>query len=159
MQRGKDLGIHFMDTPAGFQKVIDKGDTCVFLDYSTSVDDETIDRCFDEFDGIRIFPGPVEGVHWDQFRKRTLDGSTEPVNQRGLKFDIEVGKDPCAFVISGKKMFKRLRGLKFPSENIIDKLKKYDIHPVIWSKSTVIRSFPHECLGNILNVSGVSVDQ
>lgn len=159
MQKGKDLGIHFMDDRAGLQKIIDKGDPVLFLDYSTSVDDQTLESCFEDFDAIRIFPGPVSGVDWDRFRKKTLEGSSEPASQRGLKFDIEVGQDPCAFVIRGKKTFKKLKGLKFPDENIIEKLKAKDIHPVICGSATVIRTFPHECLGNILDVSGVTLDQ
>ena len=54
---------------------------------------------------------------------------------------------------------KIIQQLAVTNEVFREKLKKADIHPVIWGKSTVIRTFPHECLGNILNVSGVTVDQ
>ena len=160
MQRGKDLNIHFMPDKSGFNKLIDKDTTTVFLDYATSLDEPTLESFFEDFDGVRIFPGPVSAVFWDQFKKKTLEGSTEPVSQRGLKFDIDVGEDPCALVVKGKKTFKKLREkyLKFPTENILEKLRTNDIHPVIYGKAVVTRTFPYECLGNILDVSGVTVD-
>lgn len=161
MQKGRDLGIHFMHDRSGFHKMIDKDSTAVFLDYATSVDDDTLDTLFEEFDGVRVFPGPVATVFWDQFKKKTLDGTEEPLHQRGLKFDIDAGEDPCAFAVKGKKTIKKFKdkNLKFPVENILEKLKANDIHPVIHGKAVVTRTFPYECLGNILDVSGVTVDK
>lgn len=161
MLKNKDLAIHMMDTRDGLAKLVEKGETVLFLDYSTSIDDASMDKCFEDFDGVRIFPGPVEGVDWDQFRKRTVDGTSEPVSQRALKFDIDIpGTDPSAFVVGGNKFFRKLRDkkIKFPVKDTINKLKVHDLHPVIIPTATVTRSFPHECLGNILEVSGVRLD-
>ena len=161
MLRNRDLSIHMMDTRDGLAKLVEKGDTVLFLDYSTSIDDASMDKCFEEFDGVRIFPGPVEGVDWDQFRRRTLEGVSEPVSQRALKFDVDVpGAEPSAFVVGGKKFFRKLRDkkLKFPIKDTISKLRAFDLHPVVVHTAVVTRSFPHECLGNILEVSGVRLD-
>jgi hypothetical protein len=160
MLRNKNLAIHMMDNRDGVAKLVEKGDTVLFLDYSTSIDDSAMEKCFTDFDGVVVFPGPVEGVDWDQFKRKTLEDSKEPVSQRALKFDVDVGADPSAFVVGGNKFHRKLRDkkLKFPTRDTLAKLKAHDLHPVIHSASTVTRTFPHECLGNILEVSGVRLD-
>lgn len=160
MLRNKNLSIHMMDSREGVSKLIEKGETVLFLDYSASIDEEAMEKCFDAFDGLVVFPGPVEGVDWDQFKRKTLEGSSEPVSQRALKFDIDVGADPSAFVVGGNKFHRKLRDkkLKFPTKDTLSKLSAHDLHPIVFSKATVTKTFPHECLGNILEVSGVRLD-
>lgn len=162
MLNGLDLNIHFMNSRDQVAKLIEKGNSVLFLDYGTALDDSTIEHIIKNPDGFYIFPTPIEGVDWEQFRKKTLEGSSEPVSQRALRFDVDTdGSDISAFYVGSKKTSRLLRERKisFPVTDTLKKLKAHGIPFTIYSKATVIKTFPHECLGNILDVSGVSLER
>lgn len=162
MMNSLDLNIHFMDSKEPVAKLIEKGQTSVlFLDYGTAIDEATLDCILKNRESFLVFPAPLEGVDWDLFRKKTLAGSKEPVSQRALKFDVDVeGSDLSAFYVGGKKTSRLLREkkLSFPLKNTLEKLKAHGIPYIIYSKAVVTRIYPHECLGNILDVSGVNLE-
>lgn len=162
MIHGLDLNIHFMNTRENVSKLVEKGNSVLFLDFGTALDEETIDYIIKNPEGFYVFPAPLEGVDWEQFRKKTLEGSTEPVYQRGLRFDVDVeGSDLSAFYVGSKKTSRLLRERKisFPISDTLKKLRAHSIPFNIYSKATVTKTYPHECLGNILDVSGVSLEK
>ena len=119
-----------------------------------------------------VFPSVVEGVDWDMFRKKTEAGSTEPVHQRALNFDTEVGKKIAGtdlydvdmtsarvWVMDSKPIDKKLRGQTFDSyDSLFSKIKTAGIRVAAYTEAIVVRHFTHECLGNILEMPGVMMN-
>ena len=93
MVNSLDLNIHFANNREGLGKYVEKGNPVLFLDYGTSLDEETLETIVKNQDSFLVFPAPLEGVDWELFRKKTLSGSKEPVSQRALRFDVdEIGR-------------------------------------------------------------------
>lgn len=162
MLKGLDLNIHFMNTRDQVARLIEKGQQVLFLDFGTALDDGTLDYILQNPEGFYVFPAPLEGVDWEQFKRKTLAGSLEPVSQRALSFDVDrEGTDLSAFYVGSKKTARLLRERKisFPVSETLKKLRAHGIPFTIYSEATVTKTFPHECLGNILDVSGVSLER
>lgn len=162
MLNGIDLNINFMNTREGIGKYVEKGLPVLFLDYGTALDEETLEYIIKHQDSFLVFPTPLEIVDWESFRKKTLDGSKEPVSQRALKFDVDTdGADLSVFYVGGKKTSRLLkeRKISFPLSDTLKKLRAHSIPFIIHTRAVVTKSFPHECLGNILDVSGVSLEK
>jgi len=98
------------------------------------------------------------------------------VNQRGLHFDTSVGRkivdgiyecDKTAarvWVMDAKPVDKKLRGGKEPiklqlldNEAMFTQLKNLGIKIGVVTESVVVCHYVHECFGNILEASGVSL--
>lgn len=162
MVNGLDLNISFMNTRDAVGKFVEKGQPVLFLDYGTALDEETLEYIIKNQDAFIVFPTPLEGVDWELFKKKTLEGSKEPVSQRALRFDVDTdGSDLSAFYVGGKKTSRLLkeRKITFPLSDTLKKLRAHSIPFTIHTKAVVTKSFPHECLGNILDVSGVSLEK
>lgn len=179
MVKGIHLEIHFVDDKSTLPKIIKTGERIIWFDYGMNLDEGSLYKAVDPFDkGIQIlvFPAVLEGINWDQFKKKTLAESTEPVSQRALTFDTEVGKKladglyECTktsarvWAMDSKPVDKKLRGDKVPiklpidsNEAMFDKFRSIGVKIGVLSTATVICHYVHECFGNILEASGVQL--
>jgi hypothetical protein len=125
---------------------------------------------------VIVFPSVVEGVDWDMFRKKTVEGSTEPIHQRALTFDTDVTKKVAGtdlydvektsarvWVMDSKPIDKKLKSVQKnlscdSYENLFNQLKTNNLRVVALPSATVIRHFTHKCLGNILEMPGVMMN-
>jgi hypothetical protein len=179
MVKGIHLEIHFVDDKSTLPKIIKTGERIIWFDYGMNLDEGSLYKAVDPFDkGIQIlvFPAVLEGINWDQFKKKTLAESTEPASQRALTFDTEVGKKladglyECTktsarvWAMDSKPVDKKLRGDKVPiklptdsNEAMFDKFRAIGVKIGVLSTATVICHYVHECFGNILEASGVQL--
>ena len=155
-------------------KAFKNSDRVVYVEYSASVENDSLDKLIGQYppgyNGV-VLPAVTEGVDWDLFKKKIKDGSTEPSDQMGLNFDTEVDKpikntdfwtvkktEPKVWSLDSKHTIKNLRerkgdGFKIPlnHNDIFTKIKT-----CAYTKARVTLTYTHECLGNILESSGVS---
>lgn len=177
MMKGKHLDISFVNDRAGLPKLIKSGERIIWLEYGTNLDDKSIHKAIDPFDKgmqVLVFPAVNEGINWDRFAKKTKEGSTEGACQRGLEFDTEVGKKLAeslyevksttarVWAMDAKPVDKKLRGDKIPVKLPLDEtmfctLQGLGIKVGAVTSATVICHFVHECVGNILETSGVEL--
>jgi hypothetical protein len=179
MQRGINIEIHFVEDKSTLPKIIKTGDRIFWLDYGTNLNVEELYRVASPFENgvqVVVFPSVKEGIQWDMFAKKTLAGSTEPVGQRGLDFDTEVGKKladglyECektsarVWVMDAKPVDKKLRGGKTPvslplsnNQAMFECLRIQGIKIGVATNANVVCHYVHECFGNILESSGVSL--
>ena len=179
MIHGMHIEIHFFEDKAGLPKLIKTGDRIFWMEYGTNLNNEILGKVIEPFDkGVQVlvFPSVKEGINWDQFAQKTRAGSTEPINQRGLAFDTEVGKKladgiyECTktaarvWVMDAKMVDKKLRGGKVnvvlpltDNTAMFSRLMSLDLKIGVASEATVICHFVHECFGNILEASGVEM--
>lgn len=166
----------FADGLSVLPKHIKTGERIVWFEYGTNLDHDTIPRLFGTMEkDIRcvVFPAVLEGIDWTMFREKTVQGSKEPVHQRGLHFDTNVTKKivgtdlwdvestkACVWVMDTKQINKKLKSVdKKVScesyESLFAQLKALNIRIAAYPGAQVIRHYTHECLGNILEVPGV----
>jgi len=181
MMRGIHLEIHFVDDRSTLPKLIKTGERLFWMDYGTNLNNEILSKVVEPFDkGVQVlvFPSVKEGINWDQFAKKTKEGSTEPAGQRGLAFDTTVGKKLAdglyevdktsarVWAMDTKPVDKKLRGgkepiklpLEGPPEIMFEKLKSIGIKVGVASEAIVVCHFVHECFGNILEAAGVKLE-
>lgn len=173
MNNGVNLDVNFVPDRSNIQKYIKACDKFLFFDYGVSVPYEVIQRLvFEDFpEGYKglVVPCVTGDVDWSQFKKKTLENSNdEPVHQRALKFDTVytpapkkhadkihdfVSGDCRLFCIDAKAALKKFR-----------ESKTFDLNS-LGLKIGVLRSAPatchyvYECIGNILESSGVKTSE
>ena len=160
MVKGIHLNIHFVTDQSGIQKNLKGCDRLVWLDYGVSVTQGTLEKILNS-ETTTVVPCVTEEVDWEKFRKKTLENSTDPVYQRALKFDIEASPKneyisgvPRIFCIESKAALKKLRDAdaKFST---FEHLKKIGLKISVLRSETVTCHYVYECIGNILESSGV----
>jgi hypothetical protein len=178
--RNIHLNVAFVNDNSAMQKYIKQGERLVWFDYATNIDEGSIIKCVQPFDkGVQVlvFPSVKEEINWKMFKEKTLAGSTEPVSQRGLVFDTNVGRklydnvyevtDTSARVwaMDCRPVDKKLRADKVPvklpvfnSEEMFQKLKSLGVKIGALSTATVICHYTYECLGNILETGGIELN-
>ena len=177
MMKGFHLDIAFVNDRSGLPKLLKTGERIIWMEYGTNLDEASLRRALDPFEkGVQVlvFPAVREGINWQAFAKRTKEGSTEPANQRGLEFDTVVGKklgeslyevtstEARVWAMDAKPVDKKIRGDKVPVKLPLDEtmfctLQKLGIKVGALTSATVICHFVYECLGNILETSGVEL--
>lgn len=177
MMRGKHVDVQFVTDLSGLPKLIKTGERIIWFDYGTNIDEETLKKLIDPFEKdvkVLVCPSVKEGIDWSMFRKKTLDGSTESVNQRALSFDTDVSKklddglyevaktSARVWAMDSKPVDKKLRGdkiqVKLPTasyEDMFETLQKLGIRIGAATRARVVCHFIHECQGNILETPGV----
>jgi len=181
MHHGFHHNIHFVvDDPfernLAILKHIKNCDRILFIDYSIFIDPATCDRIFQKFDGYNglIFPCIKEGVDWESFKRKMAKNTTEPIEQLGLEFDTTLGPkvgeslykvektNPKCWALECKPVIKALRdrkgeGIKIPAKNsdMFDKFMEQGLKIYAWTACRLTVTYPHECLANILESSGV----
>jgi hypothetical protein len=180
MVRGHHVEIHFVTDKSSLPKMIKTGERIMWLDYGTNIDEASIIKAIEPFDkGVQIlvFPAVKEGIDWDRFVKRTREGSTEPVHQRGLVFDTEVGKkliddiydvtktSARVWAMDAKPVDKKLRQGKVPINlplsddgEMFKTLINNGIKVGAFTTSDVVCHYVHECFGNILEMGGIKLN-
>jgi len=179
MQRGLHIEIHFLEDKSTLPKIIKTGERIFWMDYGTNLNTEELARVVMPFENgvqVLVFPSVKEGIDWAMFAKKTVEGSTEPASQRGLAFDTEVGKKwadgiyECTktsarvWAMDAKPVDKKLRGGKTPitlplgDQSMFDCLRTNGIKIAAATNANVVCHFVHECFGNILESSGVSLE-
>ena len=178
LQKQHQVSILYTDDNAtekskNLAKAFKSSDRVIYVGYSASVDNDSIEKLLEPYpagyNGL-VLPAVTEGVDWNLFKKKTLDGSTEPAAQMGMDFDTEVDKpikntdmwtvkktDPKVWSLDSKQTIKSLRerkgdGFKVP-HNHSDLFTK--IKTCAFTKARVTLTYTHECLGNILESAGV----
>jgi len=178
MMRGVHIEIHFVPDKTTLPKLIKTGERLFFMDYGTNLNNEILEKIFEPMDkyNVLVFPTVKEGINWEKFAKRTIEGTKEPACQRGLEFDTEVGKKispgiyDCVktsarvWLMDAKPVDKKLRGgkenLQLPvaDEGIMfARLQQIGVKIAVASEAMVVCHFVHECFGNILEAAGVSL--
>ena len=179
MQRGVHLEIHFVTDKSTLPKIIKSGDRIFWMEYGTNLNMEILHKIFEPFEkGVQVlvFPAVKEGINWDRFMKKSREGTTELVTQRGLDFDTVTGRklapglyecektEARVWVMDGKAVDKKLRGgkttLHLPVDNpevMFARLKEFGIKIGVASEAIVVCHYVHECFGNILEAAGVSL--
>jgi len=160
-----------------FLKKLKHCDRIVWIDYSVHVDNTSLVKLYDKFiQGYQclVLPCVLPGINWDLFKKKVLAGSKEPVSQMGLEFDTKVGKsigenlnivtetDPKCWAIDAKQLLKFIRdkkgeGVTIPVKvsEMFKKLIERGVKIYTYTDAQLTVTYPHECLGNILETAGI----
>ena len=179
MQRGVNLEIHFVEDKSNLTKLVKSGERIFWMDYGTNLNNEELHRVIEPFDqgvSVLVFPSVKEGIDWDMFAKKTREGSTEPAHQRGLTFDTTVGKKisdgvyECTktsarvWEMDSKPVDKKIRGGKTQvnlpltnDEAMFDCLMLNGVKVAVATNANIVCHYVHECFGNILEASGVTI--
>ena len=167
MSKGINLCVQFVTDQGGIHKFLKTCDRLIWIDYGVSINQETVERLITtDWQGI-VVPCVKDEVDWEQFRKKTNEGTEEPVYQRGLKFDIEmnpiskktdimeyVSGNPRIFSLDSKAVLKKLRDSSSDYKSI-EQLKKLGLKICVLRSAPVTCHYVYECIGNILESSGV----
>ena len=151
-------------------------DRIFFVDFGIHVDDASMQMVLakNEGYGAVVFPGVKEGIDWGAFKKKVRDGSTEPVEQMGLEFDTEVVAKVAenihtvktsgakSWVLMCKSVLKSIKDKRTGTYKIHPKLdvmfakfKEHGVRVVAFTAAKLVQTYSHECIGNIVNSSGV----
>lgn len=170
MSKNVHLEVTFVQDKGSLYKQMKSCDRLIWIDYGTSVDLDTLKSFVDDFPEnykVLIAPCVLEGVDWAMFKKKTIEGSTEPVHQRGLRFDTEFLQgnkaivdfvssttDGRVFAIDTKPVLKKLRDADSQYKSM-EHLKKIGVKIGVLRSRSVICHYVYESIGNILESSGV----
>jgi hypothetical protein len=124
-----------------------------------------------------VFPGVVEGVDWDMFKDKISSGSKEPTHQMALNFDTEIGNPISENVYTVKTSSARawfmickptLKNIKCrrtgklkispKSATMFENFKENGVKVVAFTGARLTFTYPHECIGNIVNSAGVKAN-
>ena len=157
-------------------KFIKTHDRIFFIDFGIHVDDESMKMVVDKNEGygVVVFPGVKEGINWTMFKEKVLAESTEPTEQMGLEFDTEVIAKVCdnihtvkttgakSWVLICKNTLKQIKDKRtgmykiHPKLDVMfNKFKEHGVRIVAFTAAKLIQTYSHECIGNIVNSSGV----
>ena len=173
MANNISLEIQFHTDKSNFQKPMKSAERMVWIDYGVHIDKETIEKLLSDFPDnykVLVLPCVTDHVDWDMFKKKTLAGSTEPVHQRGMKFDTEYllnkSQHIADFVSSEsggrllaldtKHVLKKLRDSD-SSYKSLEQLKKLGVKIGVLRSCSATCHYVYECFGNIIESTGVRV--
>ena len=180
LMNGIHINLSFVEDRLSLPKVIKTGERIVFFDYAVNVDEgsiSTLIRPFEKGINVLVYPAAKEFIDWNMFRKKTLGGSKEAACQRGIHFDTEIGNklyddvyevtktSARVWAMDSKPVDKKLRGGKnqvmLPTDSeeaMFDTLRSIGVKIGALTSATVICHFTFECVGNILETSGVKIN-
>tara|TARA_R110002074_G_scaffold305340_2_gene476562 strand:+ start:2880 stop:3527 length:648 start_codon:yes stop_codon:yes gene_type:complete len=162
------------------KKKLKTGDRLGWFEYGTNCSKVELQNMiwkYDKYDGI-VFPVVNEGINWDQFCTSVKAESKEPIRQMALDFDTSVTTkvvdsekdlwqvdttDPHIWSIDCKHVLKKIKpkkgALVIPSNtsDFFKLCKKSNVNLVAAVASETFSHFTHECVGNIMNMSGLKV--
>lgn len=157
-------------------RVIKTHDRIFFIDFGIHVDDESMKMVLNKNEGfgVMVFPGVKEGINWNMFKEKVNSDSQEPTEQLGLDFDTEVSTKISeniynvkttgakSWVIMSKSVLKQIKDKRSGTHKIHPKLdvmfskfKEHGVKIVAFTAAKLIHTYSHECVGNIVNSSGV----
>lgn len=167
------------------KKKMKSADRLVWVEYGVSCDREHLKNFIQKFEGFDALVMPVvkEGIDWDMFKKKVKAGSTEPSYQKGLTFDTEVSNkvlnkeedfygvtstDPSLWSMDPKSVLKKLKDKKSNGTGLVLPPTMADFFKLCIKKNVKIGAsvgaktfnhFTHECVGNIMNMTGLKVSK
>jgi len=163
------------------KKIAKNSERIMWFDYGISIDRNSIPEIIKKFEGIDclVFPCVKEGVDWDMFKTKCKQGNSEPANQMALSFDVDVSNkilnnesefyevtkahNPACWCMDTKRVLKKLKDKKkefvFPKDiqTFFDKCVSGKIKIAAAARTRTYNHFTHECVGNIMNMSGLKV--
>jgi hypothetical protein len=173
------LEIQFVKDMSVLPKLLKTGERIIWFDYGTNIDSDSMKYLLGSFEpSVRVLvcPAVKEGVDWDMFKRKTLAGSKEPEEQRGLHFDTEVTKkisdgvyevkstSARVWAMDSKPIDKKLRGEKIQVkldtssyENMFRQIQNFGIRIAALTKAQVLCHYQYKCSGNILETTGVQL--
>jgi hypothetical protein len=161
------------------KKLKGNADKLIFFDFGVTMSHDDIPTLLNCTAACAVVAGPTPGVDWGMFRDKVLKGDAikEPLAQQGLHFDTDVSHkvkgqddgvyqvtrtDPKVWVMNRKVCADAMKqnkghGIWVPSRtsDIFDRLIKRDVKVWALTKISVIVTYPHECISNILEAAGV----
>jgi hypothetical protein len=186
-QVGLQLDITFInDDPNAkmdlLKKKLKSADRIFWVEYGVSVNKESLINSvikYDNHDGL-VFPVVKEGIDWDVFRQKCKDNSDEPAYQMGLTFDTDVSNrivnkernlyevtqtDPYCWVLDCKRVMRKLtdknkkKSFVFPGTigEFFKKCTDRNVRLAASVDSITYNHFTHECVGNIMNIPGLTI--
>jgi hypothetical protein len=160
--------VHFITGFNEIHKYLKENDKVVVFDYGTQISNvPELLKPLPKGYVAKVFPGVKEGIDWNLFKTRTLEGSTIPAEQRGLSFDTELDKEIEKGVWSVKStearvwLFDPVVYRKKNKTNRLNLASFKDFFASLDEKicaSTECRCtfhYVHECKSNILESTGV----
>lgn len=167
------------------KKKMKSADRLVWVEYGVSCDREHLKNFIQKFEGFDALVMPVvkEGIDWDMFKKKVKVGSTEPSHQKGLTFDTEVSNkvlnkeedfygvtstDPSLWSMDPKNVLKKLKDKKSNGPGLVLPPTMTDFFKLCIKKNVKVcasvgartfNHFTHECVGNIMNMTGLKVSK
>lgn len=170
MEHGFNLEVQFHTDKSSFHKALKSTseEKMIWIDYGVAIDKETIQRLLFSDYKVLVVPCPLEGIDWKKFRENPLN---EPVHQRGLHFDttcmsatksgvsefvssVSDGRIVCVHV---KYLLKKFREANTQYKSLDHLKTKLDVKIGVLKSANVTCHYVHECFGNIIESSGVSV--
>jgi hypothetical protein len=145
MMANKNFNVSFISDYNELHKSLKSAgdDRMIFIDYGVSCN---IDPLLDEKNKITLVKGVGSEIDWNMFRKKTLEKSSEPVQQRGLKFD----EKPKAFSVDPKFVLKKMEG------KTLDFTKMKGV--IVNLDNDVLCHHVYECKGNIMETLGTKME-
>ena len=163
------------DKAEAIRKCIPTHDRILFIDFGISMDENSISQIFGTREGIGflVFPAVLEGINWDMFKEKVKAESSEPIEQMGLEFDTTVSNkiSPDIYTVDKTSSACWIMNTKSVLKKIKDKSGKYTVRPQMstmfadfktkgvkihaYTAAKLTMTYNHECVGNILNASGI----
>jgi hypothetical protein len=168
IQNNEQIVIHYISEPQMISKYMKNAERLIFFDYGISINPECINTMCKPFPkGVHmmVFPAVKEGIDWATFKKKTLNGTSEPTNQRGLSFDTKLGKQIGDYLYEVDSTTARLwamdpKKIKMKwSPDFFDKLKSDGVKICACTAARCTVHYIHKCIANILETSGVTVNK
>lgn len=173
LQNNIQTSVHYIQDMAGLKRYLKNNERVIFFDYGSNINAECIPTmCSPLPKGyqVMVFPAVKEGVNWALFKKKTLEGSKEPTEQRGLTFDTKVDKqlgeflwsvektEPQVWCLDVKPVDKILKGTVIPMDStMFNVMKLSGVKICACTAARCTQTFIHKCVANILETSGITV--
>jgi len=165
--------LHFVTHRDGIKKFLKNQDRIIFFDYGSSINADCIETMLQPLPKgyhSMVFPAVKEGVDWNAFKQKTLNGSTEPADQRGLTFDTKVSKQfgdylwtvektsPSVWIMDVKPVEKLIRGTQYViDDNFFSWLGGQGVKICACTAARCTQTYTFKCRANILESTGVTV--
>jgi len=171
IKNNTQVSVHYITDISGLKRYLKHSDRLIFFDYGSNINSDCIPTmCGPMPKGyqVMVFPAVKEGIDWELFKRKTLAGSKEPAEQRGLSFDTTVDKqfgeylwsvektEPQVWTMDVKPVTKKATNI--PLDNtLFAALKTQGIKICACTAARCTQTYIHKCVANILETSGISV--
>lgn len=174
INRNKNIDVVFISNMKDLKKFLKNEDRLIFLNYGANINEECVETMFAPMPKgyhVMVFPAVKEGIDWNLFKKKTLEGSKEPVEQRGLKFDTVVDKqfgdylwsvantEAVVWAMDVKPVDKIIRGQLLPGETFLEDIRKLGVKICACTQARCTQTYVHTCVANILETYGVTINK
>jgi len=175
IKKGEQTNLYFIQSREQLKKYLKNQDRLIFFDYGSSINSDCIATMLAPLPKgfhAMVFPAVKEGVDWDLFKKKTLAGSSEPAEQRGLTFDTEVAKqfgdymwtvnktNPSVWVMDVKPVDKLIRGQNYTlDDEFFNWMQGKGVKICACTAARCTQTYTFKCFANILESSGVHIQK